>query len=132
MLHVVLLLALSSPPAPRLPDGIVPAIVAVERPVTKAQAQTAYRREKALGDFQIRPCMIAEVNRILGRAAYKHADALDRKKAEEIFRVYSEFWCRRSGDWRAEGIAKRWNGGPAGKRKASTEGYWRKVKGGLR
>src|SRR5215831_249102 len=49
------------------------AVREVERPRTIAEAEGAYAREKALGPYQIRPCKVAECNRILGEEEFDHA-----------------------------------------------------------
>lgn len=81
-----------------------------------------------LGVLQIRPIMVREANRILGKEQYQLEDRLSLDKSIEMFHVYSDYWCSKTGDYSEEGIARRWNGGPKGHRKQATEGYWQKVK----
>ena len=108
--------------------GVRDAVRQVERPVTVKQAEEAYAREKALGQYQIRPSMVNEVNRILGEKKYHPSDALSEKLSGRMFVIYSVYWAERTRDWSAQGIARRWNGGPKGHRKSATVGYWKKVR----
>jgi hypothetical protein len=90
------------------------------------------RNDKAIGDngkafgiVQIHQSVIDDVNRMY-RKTYKHSDAFDRGKSEEIFRLYLSYYC---GDvTKAEQASRIWNGGPKGFKKESTKKYWKKVR----
>ena len=84
--------------------------------------------EQARGIAQIRPIMVDEVNRILGRDEFTHDDAWNPAKSAAMFAVYCYHW-RPSGT--PEQWARIWNGGPAGDSKESTIKYWEKVKGAM-
>lgn len=104
---------------------------AIEQVESGGNPKAHNKAEDAVGILQIRPTMVAEVNRILGREAYTLNDRWDATKSREMFKVYSEHWCKRRKDWSDEGVARRWNGGPNGHRKKATGAYWRKVKSAL-
>lgn len=81
--------------------------------------------EKAVGVAQIRPIMVADVNRILGEERYTHPeDALSATLSREMFDIYVGHYFP-EGD--AEQIARGWNGGPTGPSKRATRTYWTKV-----
>jgi hypothetical protein len=100
---------------------VLPAIEMVE---SSGRADAVGDGGKAVGILQIHPVMVADVNRILGEDRYTLADRLDPAKSREIFRVYSDHYAK-CGD--AEKVARNWNGGPRGHRKAATVAYWAKV-----
>jgi hypothetical protein len=100
---------------------VLPAIEMVE---SSGRADAVGDGGKAVGILQIHPIMVEDVNRILGQDRYTLADRLDPAKSREMFRVYSDHYAR-CGD--AEKVARNWNGGPRGHRKAATVAYWRKV-----
>ena len=83
--------------------------------------------ENAAGCLQIRPIMIAEVNRILKRNrvgdTYTLQDRWSRKKSIEILNIYKDYYRLDT----FEKVARCWNGGPAGMSYNATEGYWSKV-----
>ena len=82
----------------------------------------------AVGVLQIHPILVREANRLLGRQEFKLADRWNRRRSEMIFAVIASRWPNVSD----ETIARRWNGGPDGERKASTLAYWHRVKKNLR
>lgn len=79
---------------------------------------------RAVGVLQIHPIMVRDVNRILGREAYTLEDRRNRTRSYEMFWIYTQHY---SADADRETIARRWNGGPTGERKTSTEPYWQRV-----
>jgi hypothetical protein len=81
--------------------------------------------EEALGIAQIRPVMVRDANRILGRRKYGLADRLDPVKSWEMFRLVVRYYYPAGGP---EEWARCWNGGPAGPRRRSTLGYWQTVR----
>jgi hypothetical protein len=110
--------------------SILLATIKVESPKNAYQAQESYNREFALGKLQIRPIMIAEVNRILKFRKYKHSDALDSVKAVEIFMVYQNF---HNPKWNAQRAAYLWVGGSNYMNATKEEWsrmhrYWLKIK----
>jgi hypothetical protein len=81
--------------------------------------------ERAVGIAQIRPIMVADVNRILGEDRYQHPDsALSPTESREMFEIYVAHYFP-AGD--AEAMARGWNGGPKGATKNATRTYWSKV-----
>lgn len=82
----------------------------------------------AWGWMQIHLVMVAECNRIATlqqlEERFTSEDRLDRAKSQQMFRLYVSQHAAGASD---DVIARRWNGGPKGDRKASTRGYWAKV-----
>ncbi|HPC97045.1 MAG TPA: transglycosylase SLT domain-containing protein [Sedimentisphaerales bacterium] len=80
---------------------------------------------RAVGILQIRPIMVADVNRIVGQQQrYTLADRRDVRKSVEMFVIYCLHYWPAGGP---EQWARAWNGGPDGPQQAETEGYWRRV-----
>lgn len=83
---------------------------------------------EAIGALQIRPIMVREVNRILkiqkSDKRFKLKDRFDREKTIEMFLVWKNY---HHSDDEFEVVARNWNGGPKGYKKANTEKYWAKV-----
>jgi hypothetical protein len=87
---------------------------------------------RSLGCLQIQQCVIDDVNRLSG-TKFVHKDALDRQKAIKICMIYlsqySQVYEKATGKKATfEVLARIWNGGPYGYKKASTIKYWLKVK----
>ena len=78
----------------------------------------------AIGPLQIRPILIADVNRIYG-TAYRLADRTDLRKSTELF-CLCVLWYYPDGG--PEQWSRCWNGGPAGPHRRSTAAYWHKVR----
>jgi len=79
----------------------------------------------AVGILQIRPCMVAECNRILGCNRFTLDDRKSISASKAMFRVYVGKWGKGKS---LEVMARRWNGGPTGEKKSATKKYWIKVK----
>lgn len=101
-------------------DDLISAMIMVE---SRGNDSAYCAREDAAGCLQIRPVMVAEVNRILKREAYTLQDRWNRQKSVEMLRVFSKYYKLES----FEDIARCWNGGPRGNTYASTNRYWNKV-----
>jgi len=99
-------------------NNFVNAVIYVE---SKGNDSAYCAKEKAIGCLQIRPIMIAEINRIQKKVTYKHSDAWNRAKSIEIFNTIAK-------NESYEKIARKWNGGYYGDKKTSTLKYWAKVK----
>jgi len=99
-------------------NDFVNAVIYVE---SKGNDSAYCAKEKAIGCLQIRPIMIAEINRIQKKVIYKHSDAWNRAKSIEIFNTIAK-------NESYENIARKWNGGYYGDKKTSTLKYWAKVK----
>lgn len=86
------------------------------------------RGEEAVGIAQIRPCLVADLNRIAGHQKWSLEDRWDPEKSRAMFWEYTGYWIRRF-DLRdtAEARARIWNGGPRGYQKESTLNYWKAV-----
>jgi hypothetical protein len=88
-------------------------------------------KEQAHGLYQIRPCVLADIERIYG-VRYTTADCYNPRKAARILDMYTRHYLAH-GKWpegmsREEATARIWNGGPNGAAKNATEKYWEKVK----
>ena len=91
----------------------------------------AYREsEKAAGILQIRPVMVNEVNRIVGKKKFTLNDRWSVSKSIQMFRIYSKFYNKYHNEvsYIYENVSRRWNGGPTGHSKKSTKKYWHEVK----
>jgi len=89
---------------------------------------------RAFGKLQIWQLVIDDVNKITG-SKYKHSDAFNPVKANEICKIYLSYYCteKRLGHKPTmEDGARIWNGGPNGYKKDSTISYWNKVKAELK
>ncbi len=82
------------------------------------------RRELAWGIAQIKPIMIADVNRILGYNAFRHEDAFDPSKARQMFEIYQYHYWPHGGP---EQWARAWCSGPKGPDKPCSLEYWRDI-----
>lgn len=131
-LLVVILSVLAMIGAGRCDKDLSPVRTAIEYVESKGNKSAHNKAEDALGILQIRPCMVAEVNRIVGRTVYVNEDRRDVKKSREMFAIYTKHWAEHYKDWSDEGIARRWNGGYDGHKEANTKGYWRKVKDAMK
>ena len=78
------------------------------------------------GILQITPILVKDVNRF--GYNFKHDDAFDIKKSEEMFYIIAEHYCPNH-DF--EKMARIWNGGPNGYKKKHTIEYWNRVKENL-
>jgi len=79
---------------------------------------------KAIGALQIHKAVVIDVNRITG-STYRHQDMTNRAQARAVCEAYLKHYGKGA---TPEQLARRWNGGPTGDRKTSTEAYWSKVK----
>jgi len=79
---------------------------------------------KAIGPLQIHKAVIVDVNRITG-SNYRHQDMTNRAQARAVCEAYLRHYGKGA---TTEQLARRWNGGPKGDTKTSTEAYWAKVK----
>ena len=79
---------------------------------------------KAIGPLQIHKAVILDVNRITG-SHYRHQDMTNRAQARAVCEAYLKAYGKGAS---TEQLARRWNGGPKGDTKTSTEAYWAKVK----
>lgn len=79
---------------------------------------------RALGPLQIHRGVVLDVNRITG-SHYRWEAMTNRAHARAVCEAYLRHYGR---GCTTEQLARRWNGGPAGDKKAATEAYWQKVK----
>ena len=79
---------------------------------------------KAIGPLQIHKAVILDVNRITG-LSYRHQDMTNRAQARAVCEAYLRHYGKGAS---TEQLARRWNGGPRGDTRPSTEAYWAKVK----
>ena len=80
-------------------------------------------RHGELGALQIKPILVRDVNRIMG-TSYAHQQVTNRATATFIANAYLSHYGRNLSD---ESLARLWQGGPKGLRKASTRAYGRRV-----
>jgi len=115
-----------------LKDVLYSSIVWVE---SKGNAN-AKSRDGSVGVIQIKPVMVKEVNRICKIQGldkkFTLADRNNPVKSSEMFWIYQEFY---NPDLNLDSLSKedmavlarKWNGGPNGHLKRTTNKYWRKV-----
>ena len=103
------------------PDYLIEAIMMVE----SGGDSLAYNSsEDAVGCLQIRPIMVREINRLLGKDSFKLKDRWSKAKSIEMFNVLRSHTNNPTN----EKLARNWNGGYTGHKKQSTIKYWNKVK----
>ena len=79
---------------------------------------------RAIGPLQIHKAVIVDVNRITG-SNYRHSEMTNRAQARAVCEAYLRHYGKGA---TTEQLARRWNGGPRGDTRPSTEAYWAKVK----
>ena len=106
---------------PIIEDKLIAAIIEVE----SGGDTLAYNsKEDAAGCLQIRPIMVREVNRLLGKDKYTLKDRWSKAKSIEMFNILRSH-LKGASD---EEIARTWNGGYNGKNIPQTMQYWIKVR----
>jgi len=106
---------------PIIEDKLIAAIIQVE----SGGDTLAYNsKEDAVGCLQIRPIMVREVNRLLGKDSFKLKDRWSKAKSIQMFNVLRSHLKGASN----EQIARTWNGGYNGHNIPQTLQYWNKVK----
>jgi hypothetical protein len=106
---------------PIMQDPLIAAIIQVE----SGGDTLAYNsKEDAVGCLQIRPIMVREVNRLLGKDSFTLQDRWNKAKSIQMFNILRSH-TKNPTD---EKLARNWNGGWNGHKKKSTIKYWNKVK----
>ena len=106
---------------PLIEDTLIEAIMQVE----SGGDTLAYNcKEDAVGCLQIRPIMVREVNRLVGKDSFTLYDRWSRAKSIQMFNIL-RLYLKGASD---EEIARVWNGGYNGKNNPKTLVYWKKVK----
>jgi len=102
-------------------DPLIAAIIEVE----SGGDTLAYNsKEDAVGCLQIRPIMVREVNRLLGKDSFTLYDRWSKVKSIQMFNILRSNIKEASN----EKIARVWNGGYNGHKKQNTIKYWNKVR----
>ena len=102
-------------------DTLLNAVMAVE---SNFDTMAYNAKENAVGVLQIRPIMVREVNRLLGKDKYTLKDRWSKAKSIEMFNVIRSH-LKGASD---EQIARTWNGGYNGHNIPQTMQYWIKVR----
>ena len=106
---------------PIIEDPLIAAIIQVE----SGGDTLAYNsKENAVGCLQIRPIMVREVNRLVGKDSFTLSDRWSKVKSIQMFNILRSH-LKGASD---EQIARTWNGGYNGKNIPETLQYWIKVK----
>ena len=106
---------------PIIEDTLIAAIIQVE----SGGDTLAYNsKEDAVGCLQIRPIMVREVNRLVGKDSFKLKDRWSKVKSIQMFNILRSH-LKGASD---EQIARTWNGGYNGHNIPQTMQYWQKVK----
>jgi len=106
---------------PIIEDPLIAAIIQVE---SGGDTMAYNEKEDAAGCLQIRPIMVREINRLVGKDSFKLKDRWSKAKSIEMFNVIRSH-LKGASD---EQIARTWNGGYNGKNIPQTMQYWIKVK----
>jgi soluble lytic murein transglycosylase-like protein len=110
---------------PIIEDTLIAAIIQVE----SGGDTLAYNcKEDAVGCLQIRPIMVREVNRLLGKDSFTLYDRWSKVKSIQMFNILRSH-LKGATD---EKIARTWNGGYNGHNKQGTLKYWQKVRKNLK
>ena len=113
-------------------NKLVEALIQVESRGNDSAIGDRHLGKPSIGVLQLRPIMVREVNRILKKQKsekrYKLKDRFSREKSIEMFMVWKSYHHPLDNN---EKIARCWNGGPRGWKKAATKGYWTKVQNEL-
>lgn len=72
------------------------------------------RNPQCVGWLSMKPCVVRDVNRIIGEKRYTLADRYDYDKSIEIATVYVYHYCPEGCTWRD--VARLWHYGPVGRR----------------
>jgi len=88
---------------------------------------------RSIGCMQIQMCVIEDVNRVYKRHNYVAKDRYDKVKSQEICYLYLLHWGnhyenKTGKKATSQVLARIWNGGPNGWKKASTKEYGMKAK----
>ena len=102
-------------------DTLLNAVMAVE---SNFDTMAYNEKEDAAGCLQIRPIMVREVNRLVGKDSFTLDDRWSKAKSIQMFNVLRSH-LKGASD---EQIARTWNGGYNGKNIPQTLQYWIKVK----
>ena len=110
---------------PIIEDPLIAAIIQVE----SGGDTLAYNsKEDAVGCLQIRPIMVREVNRLVGKDSFTLSDRWSKVKSIQMFNILRSH-LKGATD---EEIARTWNGGYNGKNNPKTLGYWKKIRNNLK
>ena len=104
---------------------LLAALIAVE----SGGNDLARGRHGELGALQVRPCVVADVNRVAG-TSYRWAEMTNRWAALGVFRIYTGHYCTESRLGRPatnQDLARVWHGGPSGWKRRKTVAYWKRV-----
>ena len=102
-------------------DPLIMAIIQVE---SGGDTLAHNIKEDAAGVLQIRPIMVAEVNRLIGKDSFTLSDRWSVHKSIAMFNVIRSHTPNPTN----EKLARNWNGGWQGYKKKSTLKYWNKVR----
>jgi len=113
-------------------NKLVEALIQVESRGNDSAIGDRHLGKPSIGVLQLRPIMVREVNRILKKQKsekrYKLKDRFSREKSIEMFMVWKDYHHPLDNN---EKIARCWNGGPRGWKRAATKRYWTKVQNEL-
>ena len=102
-------------------DTLLKAVMAVE---SNFDTMAYNSKEDAVGCLQIRPIMVREVNRLLGKDSFTLYDRWSKAKSIQMFNILRSHTKNATN----QKIARNWNGGCNGHKKQNTLKYWNKVK----
>lgn len=123
-LMLIAMFAMGFNPVSSISELFLKSVITIE---SKGNSK-AITKDGSAGILQIKPVMVKEVNRIckIKKVDKKFTlqDRFDVEKSIEMFWIYQNFYNKNAS---FEKMARDWNGGPNGHKKAKTKKYWRKV-----
>lgn len=114
-------------------DALLEAIIATE---SGGRWDAVGDNGAALGILQIHKIMVDDCNRIYqlryktGKQPFTYKNRSNPSTSTQMFWLFTNHYTKikqEHPDW-AETVARKWNGGPQGHKKAATLKYWQKVK----
>jgi soluble lytic murein transglycosylase-like protein len=105
---------------------LLAALIAVE----SGGNDLARGRHGELGALQVRPCVVKDVNRVVG-GNYRWSEMTNRVTATRVARAYLDHWGSPSRLGRKptdRDLARVWHGGPNGWKRRQTLVYWKRVR----
>lgn len=105
---------------PEILDRLWLAVIKQESQSGKKRVSHLSIKENSVGIAQIRPCMVKDCNRIVGKKKWSLADRDNDVKSREMFNTFILNYGKNKP---LREVASMWNGGPKGWKKADARAY---------
>ncbi|MCM1311679.1 MAG: transglycosylase SLT domain-containing protein [Roseburia sp.] len=101
-------------------------ITAIAQVESEGRADVVSKCGRYVGYLQISKILVRQCNQIVGYNKYTYSDRLNKEKSKQMFIDYQEYF---NPEGNMEKAIRLWNSGDLNcmKRKASTDGYYKKV-----